>query len=126
MKSTILYLLFFFATSAKAQTSNSLVGDWKFKSIKGTENLDSTKKAKMQELFGKIEFNFKEDKSYIATFEKEERGVWQYNERTKILTTRREDKNGKEKSITVITVTGNDLVLELKKGMQITLERKQK
>lgn len=99
--------------TAKAQTSDSLIGNWKFKDIYKSETLDSGKRANLRMMFGDFTLNLKFDNQYTAFFGGQEDGTWTYDPvlRQLILTN---DKG--EDKINIIEITPGTVALELKRG----------
>ncbi len=120
MNKIFLFFLVLFSVSVKAQTSNLLPGNWKFKDINNAETLDSAKRATLRKVFGNLELNLKADKQYTAVFFNKEEGTWNYDDSQKILTLISEKGENK---ITIISVTEKDLILELGKGKELILEK---
>jgi hypothetical protein len=120
MNKVFLIFLILFSFSVKGQTSNYLIGKWKYKDINNGKTLDSTKQTMLIEVFGDLEFDLKADKSYTAFFAEKEEGTWRYDDNDKTLTLISEKGENK---ITIINATDKNLILELSKGKELILEK---
>ena len=78
MKKAILLLFIIGTFSAKAQTVDSLVGNWKFKDVNHSDVMDSSKLSNFRMAFGDLQINLKSDKSYSAIFFQKEEGLYRY------------------------------------------------
>ena len=120
MLKTLFAFLIFVATAANAQTSDSLVGNWKFKDVYGAEKLDSAARAESKIIFGGIRIQLKPDNHYTAFLFKKEEGTWTYDADSKDLVLTH-DKGGD--SLRVIEVTAKHLIIEFEKGKGFVLEK---
>lgn len=120
MYKALFTFLILFTITAKGQSTNSIIGDWKFIDVNNAKTMDSTKRATLKKLFGELEIHLKSDKTYSAMFFKKEEGKWSYDDSLQILTLATDKKEDK---INIIKITDKNLTLELKKGVDFILEK---
>ena len=116
MYKAILSLLIIITFSAKAQTVDSLVGNWKFKNVNHAEGMDSSMLSNYKMAFGELEIHLKPDKSYSALFFRKEEGTWSYVDNLKTLMLKSD--NGENK-IKVISISSKRLIIEERQGNYI-------
>ena len=120
MKYIFLIAICVAALSANGQSADSLIGDWKFKDIYKGSSMDSSKRDNLKFIFGELRIELKQGNTYSAYFSEAEEGSWQYDPDLRQIIFRSE----KGESIAqLIEVTTSSLVLELKKGVKLILER---
>ena len=100
--------LILFTITAKGQSTNSIIGDWKFLDVNNAETMDSTKRATLKKVFGELELHLKSDKTYSAMIFKKEDGDCSYDDSLQILTL---TTGKKEDKINIIKVTDKNLTL---------------
>lgn len=123
MIKTVILFLFLFASTifVNAQTTDSLIGKWKFKDVYNAENLDSTKVAMVRKMFANMTLYLKANKHYTAFFIAKEEGSWKYDEATKKIIMAA--NKGTENQMGVLAVTGQTIVLNIGKGKSMIMER---
>lgn len=121
-KLLFLSVFLFLATfSIKAQTTDSLVGNWKFKDIYNAEKQNAEMVGMLRELFSDMKLELAVDKKYkFHLLEETGEGKWSFDSTTKIVTLK--SSIGEEK-FEVINVSSNQLAISIAKGKSFILER---
>ncbi|MBI3883991.1 MAG: hypothetical protein HY305_07250 [Sphingobacteriales bacterium] len=113
--------LLFLTVSAKAQTNDSLIGNWKFKSIYQAEKLDAKSVQMLHMMFSNMTLDLKADKSYSAILFTAETGTWAYTPASKLLTLT--NVKGKINQVEILHIAAKEIVLSLGKDKNIVLSK---
>jgi hypothetical protein len=117
-----LIVLSFITITFKAQTSDSILGKWKFKGIYNAEKIDSTSLKMLNTLFSNLSIYLKPNNHYNYFFMvKEEEGSWSFDRNTKKLTMLA--NKGTESQLEIIQVTSKTLILSIGNGKSFILEK---
>ena len=121
MKHILSIFLILLSFVVKGQTQDSLVGDWHFKDIYKSNDLDSTKSSNLKAIFAEMKINLKKDNTYIAEFMSREEGSWFYDPELRAITLISE--KGEDK-INIIEISSTTLTIELDRGKKIIFAKK--
>jgi len=121
-KAKLLFLiLLFLNTSLNSQTTDSLIGKWKFKDIYNSEKIDSASLKMLRSMFADITLYFKANKHYKAFMFKKEEGDWNYDGSLSKLTM--VANKGTQSQLEIIGLTSNTLIMSIGKDKSFILER---
>lgn len=121
MKYSLSIILILLSFLVKGQTQDSLVGDWRFKDIYKSTDLDSTKSNTLKAIFAEMKIHLKKDNTYIAEFMSREEGLWYFDPELRAITLISE--KGEDK-INVIEISSTTLTIELDRGKKLIFAKK--
>lgn len=107
--------------SVKSQTTDSLIGKWKFKEIYNVEKIDSASLKMLRSMFANMTMYFKADKHYKVFMFKTEEGDWNYDESSGKLTMIA--NKGTQSQLEILKLTGNTLTASIGKDKSFILEK---
>lgn len=117
----LLPLLLLLTFNLQAQSTDSIIGKWKFEAIYNTGKIDSTGRELLKGFFGNTTLYLKSNRHYAAFLMQKEEGTWSYDSISQqlILTANK----GTENHVGFKLVSGETALLSLGKDKSIVLTR---
>ena len=118
---SILFFFFLISTYPKAQTTNSIVGKWKFQELYNTNGMDSTGVNMLKQMFSEMTIYLKENNHYKAELMTKDEGTYEYEKTSKKLTLI--SNKGTKSELELSVLTNETLLLSFGKGKSIILKK---
>lgn len=110
---------FLISSTVLGQTTDSIIGKWKFKELYGTKDMDSTGIKMLNKMFGSMTLYLKENKHYKSELMSKEEGVYSYDKTSKKLTLI--SNKGTKSDLSLRVLTKETLLLSFGKDKSIVL-----
>ncbi len=120
-KCIIILIIQCFFSLCPAQTTNTIIGKWKFKELYNTQGMDSIGKQMLEGMFGEMTIYLKENKQYQSELMKKDDGTYEYDKATKkiVLTSNK----GTQSELEINVLTNETILLSFGKDKSIVLIR---
>lgn len=118
---SILLITFLFSVNGNAQTTDSIVGKWKFQELYNTTGMDSAGVKMLQQMFSEMTIYLKENKHYKSELMSKDEGTYSYEKASKKLTLI--SNKGNKSELELSFLTKETLLLSFGKGKSIVLKK---
>ena len=107
----------------QALEETGIVGNWKFKSVANEDALEDKEKKMVYMMFESFTLNLTQDGRYTSELMKQEKGTYEYDAQTKMLTLTN-SANERKQSLSAETKADGNLYLTFKEDMVLILSKK--